>query len=228
MNAMISSLMHWVKALGDVSLARWVRLLGGLWLFGTGDALMKTADLGLAPWSVFADGISKQTVLQLGTVTILVGAAVLSLWVLIKERPGIGTVCNIVLIGTAINVMRPILPVFTELVPRIIEMVIGILAVGLGSAFYLSAQLGSGPRDGLMMGLHRKYGWSVRAARTIIEVTVLLLGVLLSGTAGAGTLAFALGIGPVVQAMFQLIGFRPPARAIAVTVSVAQPASASK
>ncbi len=208
MNAITS----FIASLKDISLARWLRMLVGLWIFGTGDALMVSARVGLSPWTVFAEGLSKLTGWQLGTITILVGAAVLFLWVFINEKPGIATVCNIVLIGTAINVMRPLLPMPDALPLQVMEMLLGVLVVGIGGALYLSAKLGAGPRDGLMMGLSRKYGWSVRVARTVIEVTVLALGWLLGGTVGIGTVAFALGIGPVLQFMLKVVGGQPVAQ----------------
>ncbi len=192
--------------MSDVTALRWLRLFGGLWLFGTGIALMVNARLGLGPWDVLSQGIAMRTGLRIGTVTMLVGAVVLLLWVFIRERPGIGTIANILLIGQAINLTLPLLPEF-ELVPiRFLELLLGMLVLGLGSAFYLGARLGAGPRDGLMLGLHRRTGWSIRVTRTIIEVGALSVGWLLGGTVGAGTIVLALGIGPVVQFMIRLVG----------------------
>ena len=202
----LNLIMELLAALKGISLVRWLRMLVGLWVFGIGDALMVNARVGLSPWTVFAEGLSKLTGWQLGTITILVGATVLGLWVFINEKPGVATLCNIVLIGTAINTMLPLLPMPDALPQRVLEMLVGVLVVGTGGALYLSAELGTGPRDGLMMGLARKSGWSVRVARMIIEVTVLALGWLLGGTVGIGTVAFALGIGPVLQFMLKLMG----------------------
>ena len=192
----------------DVSLQRWARLFGGLWLFGTGIALMVNARLGLGPWDVLSQGVAMRTGLRIGTVTMLVGAAVLVLWFFIRERPGIGTIANIVLIGQAINLTLPILPEFESAPLRFLELLLGMLVLGLGSAFYLGARLGAGPRDGLMLGLHRRTGWSIRVTRTVIEICALAVGWLLGGTVGAGTIVLALGIGPVVQFMIRLVGPR--------------------
>ncbi|MCX6017556.1 MAG: hypothetical protein NTZ50_03485 [Chloroflexi bacterium] len=193
----------------SISAARWLRLFFGLYVFGAGIALMHGANLGLGPWDVLSDGISKISGLQLGTVTILVGAAVLSLWLVIRERPGVGTVANILLIGTAVNLTEKFLPHF-ELVPvRFVQLLLGVAAVGLGSALYLGAKLGPGPRDGLMLGLHQRTGLSIRVARTSIELVVLVFGILLGGTAGIGTVIFAFGIGPTVQFMMRLLKTAP-------------------
>lgn len=189
-----------------VTLLRWARLFGGLWLFGTGIALMVNARLGLGPWDVLSQGVALRTGLRIGTVTMLVGAVVLLLWFFIRERPGIGTVANIVLIGQAINLTLPVLPEFESTPLRFLELLLGMLVLGLGSAFYLGARLGAGPRDGLMLGLHRRTGWSIRVTRTVIEVCALAVGWLLGGTVGVGTIVLALGIGPVVQLMIRLVG----------------------
>ncbi len=190
----------------DVTLLRWARLFSGLWLFGTGIALMVNARLGLGPWDVLSQGVAMRTGLRIGTVTMLVGAVVLLLWFFIRERPGIGTIANIVLIGQAVNFTLPILPEFESVALRFLELVLGMLVLGLGSAFYLGARLGAGPRDGLMMGLHRRTGWSIRVTRTVIEVCALAVGWLLGGTVGVGTIVLALGIGPVVHFMIRLVG----------------------
>lgn len=187
----------------SISAARWLRLVVGLYIFGAGIALMHGADLGLGPWDVLSDGISRISGLQLGTVTILVGAAVLSLWLIIRQRPGIGTVANILLIGTAVNLTELFLPRFDVLPVRFVQLLLGVAAVGFGSALYLSAKLGPGPRDGLMLGLHKRTGLSIRVARTSIELVVLVVGILLGGTAGLGTVIFAFGIGPTVQFMMK-------------------------
>lgn len=202
---------EWTAQLRDVTLLRWLRLFGGLWLFGTGIALMVNARLGLAPWDVLSQGVALRTGLRIGTVTMLVGAVVLLLWFLIRERPGIGTVANIVLIGQAINLTLPLLPEFESVPIRFLELLLGMLVLGLGSAFYLGARLGAGPRDGLMLGLHRRTGWSIRVTRTVIEVCALTVGWLLGGTVGVGTIVLALGIGPVVQFMIRLVDPRSAA-----------------
>ena len=178
---------------------RWGLLVLGLVCFGFGIALMKRADLGLSPWEVLADGISKRSGLAIGTVSILIGPPILLLWLPLGEKPGVGTLLNIVLIGLVTNFCLSFLPLLEALPVRAVQMAVGIVVIGLGSGLYLSTKLGPGPRDGLMTALSRKTGWSMRWTRTGIEITVLALGFLLGGTVGLGTLAFALGIGQVVQ-----------------------------
>ncbi|NJM42658.1 MAG: hypothetical protein HC853_18925 [Anaerolineae bacterium] len=182
-----------------MSARRWVLLLVGLACFGFGIALMKRAELGLSPWEVLADGISRRTGLAIGTVSILIGPPILLLWLPLGEKPGVGTLLNILLIGLVTNASLSLLPLLQAWPLRSAFMVLGILVIGIGSGLYLSTRLGPGPRDGLMTALSRKTGWSLRWTRTGIEVAVLALGVLLGGTVGLGTLAFALGIGQVVQ-----------------------------
>lgn len=195
------------------TMRRWARLLAGLLAFGIGIALMKHSDLGLGPWEVLNDGLSRQLGMELGTVGILVGIPILLLWLPLRERPGVGTLINIVVIGVVINAVLASLPpltAFTRLTPGApivaqgAEMAIGIAVIGLGSALYLGAGMGAGPRDGLMMGLTRRTGWSLRVTRTLIEIVALTVGWLLGGAVGVGTLAFALLIGPVIQWMFAL------------------------
>jgi uncharacterized membrane protein YczE len=174
-------------------------LLVGLVLFGIGIAFMAAAGLGLGPWEAFHQGIARITGLSLGTVSIVVGIPILALWWPIGERPGIGTIANVVVIGAATNLALAVLPVPVIVVVQLAYMLGGVVLIGLASGLYLAADLGAGPRDGLMTGLHHRFGWSIRRARTAIEVTVLILGWLLGGTIGLGTLVFALGIGPLVQ-----------------------------
>ena len=175
-------------------------LLLGLVLFGIGVALMAEAGLGLGPWEAFHQGISRLTGLELGTVSILLGVPILALWWPLGERPGYGTLLNVVLIGTSTNVALSVLPAFGGSAAQLAVMLLGVAVVAIGSGLYLAADLGAGPRDGLMTGLHRRFGWSIRRSRTAVELTVLLLGFLLGGTIGVGTVVFALGIGPLVQA----------------------------
>jgi len=174
-------------------------LLLGLIVFGLGIALMAQAGLGLGPWEAFHQGIARITGLALGTVSILVGVPVLALWWPLDERPGIGTILNVVLIGTATNVGIAVIPEMSQPQPQLVMMLAGVLVIGIGSGLYLAADLGPGPRDGLMTGVHHRFGWSIRRARTLIEVIVLVAGWLLGGTVGLGTVVFAFGIGPVVQ-----------------------------
>jgi uncharacterized membrane protein YczE len=174
-------------------------LLLGLVVFGIGIALMAQAGLGLGPWEAFHQGISRITGIPLGTVSILVGIPVLALWWPLGERPGIGTILNIALIGVATNVGIDLIPAMTEIPAQLAMMLAGVGVIGIGSGLYLAADLGPGPRDGLMTGLHHRFGWSIRRSRTLIEVAVLVAGWLLGGTIGLGTVVFAFGIGPIVQ-----------------------------
>lgn len=186
--------------------ARLVRLFAGLWVFGTGEALLVGSQLGNGPWTVFAEGVSLHTPLTIGIATQLIGVVVLAGWIPLRERPGLGTVCNVVVIGLAIDVMLPLLPGLDTAVARWTAVLAGVALVGLGSGLYLTANLGPGPRDGWMTGLHRRFGWSLSRVRLGIELTVLTLGWLLGGTVGLATLAFALLIGPAVGTAVGLLG----------------------
>ncbi len=175
-----------------------MRCVVGLALFGTGITLVIAADLGLAPWDVFHQGLSRRTGIPIGTVIILVGMALMVLWLPLRERPGWGTILNALEIGMVVNLLEPRLGTFDAPLARIAALVGGVAVVGLGSGLYIGSGLGSGPRDGLMTGLAR-LGWSLGRARTLIEVTVFAAGWALGGSVGLGTLVFALGIGPLVH-----------------------------
>lgn len=183
----------------SVVLPRLPGLLAGLILFGIGIACMAEADMGLGPWEVFHQGIARQTGLALGTVSILVGIPILLAWFPLGERPGVGTVLNILLIGTSTNVALGMIPPVVGQPQQLLLMLAGVVTIAAGSGLYLASDLGPGPRDGLMTGLHFRFGWSIRRARTAVELTVLLLGFLAGGTIGLGTIVFALAIGPLVQ-----------------------------
>ena len=174
-------------------------LILGLILFGFGIALMAEAGLGLGPWEAFHQGLGRLTGQEIGTISVLLGIPILLLWWPLGERPGIGTLLNVVLIGTATNIGIALLPSAAGVAFQLVMMLAGLVIIGIGPGLYLASDLGPGPRDGLMTGLHRRFGWSIRQARTIVEVTVLVLGWLLGGTIGPGTVAFAFGIGPLVQ-----------------------------
>lgn len=176
-------------------------LIVGLLCFGLGIGLMVESGLGLGPWEALHQGIARQVGLEIGTVSILLGIPILLLWWPLGERPGIGTLLNVVLIGAATNVAVSILPTppTDALAFRVALMVAGIVTIGCGSGIYLATDLGAGPRDGLMTGLHHRFGWSIRRARTLVELTVLGVGWALGGTVGLGTVVFAVGIGPLVQ-----------------------------
>jgi uncharacterized membrane protein YczE len=170
----------------------------GLALFGLGISLLIVAELGLAPWDVLHQGISKRTGIPIGTVIILIGLLLLILWIPLKERPGLGTLLNALEIGLVVDLVLPRLPHLESLPARGALLLAGIVLVGVGSGLYIGAGLGAGPRDGLMLGFER-LGLSVRAARTLIEVSVLGAGWALGGRVGVGTVLFAVGIGPLVQ-----------------------------
>jgi uncharacterized membrane protein YczE len=174
------------------------RLVGGLVLFGVGIALMVRADLGLAPWDVLHQGIAERTGIAIGTVTILTGLVVLLLWLPIRERPGLGTVLNVLVIGLVVDATLAVVPAPGALWLRVGFLAAGIFAFGPGSGLYIGSGLGPGPRDGLMTGLARR-GRSVRAVRTVIELAALAIGAALGGSIGIGTVAFALTVGPNVH-----------------------------
>jgi len=174
------------------------RLLGGLVLFGVGIALMVRADLGLAPWDVLHQGVAERTGIAIGNVTILTGVLVLLLWVPIRERWGLGTVLNVVVIGLVVDATLAVLAAPEAMWQRISFLAVGIFMFGPGSGLYIGAGLGPGPRDGLMTGLARR-GRSVRIVRTGIELAALAVGAALGGSVGIGTVAFAVTVGPNVH-----------------------------
>jgi uncharacterized membrane protein YczE len=175
------------------------KLLVGLLLFGFGIAFMAAAGLGLGPWEAFHQGIARKTGLELGTVSILLGVPILAMWLPLRERPGIGTLLNIILIGLATNAALGVLTTPREFALQLGLMALGVVTIGVASGLYLATDLGAGPRDGLMTGVHHRFGWSIRRARTALELTVLVAGFAMGGTVGIGTVVFALGIGPIVQ-----------------------------
>ncbi|MCX5066339.1 hypothetical protein OOJ91_10670 [Micromonospora lupini] len=190
---------------------RLTQLYAGLVVYGVSMALMIRSDLGLDPWDVFHQGLSERTGLSFGTVTIGVGALVLLLWIPLRQRPGLGTVSNVVVIGLVVDATLALLPTGGPLGVRIVLLITGIVANGAATALYLGAQLGPGPRDGLMTGfVARRPGLSIRLVRTVIEVTVLALGWLLGGTVGVGTVAYALAIGPLAQFFIPLVAVPAP------------------
>ena len=173
-------------------------LLLGLTLFGIGEGFLLLSDLGAAPWTVLAQGLSIRTGLSIGWVTLLVSTAVLLLWIPLRQKPGLGTVANIVVIALVLDLTYSWLPAPSGTVPRLLLALAGIAVIGLGSGFYLTAGHGPGPRDGWMTGLHHRTGRPVAQIRLGIEVTVLTAGWLLGGTVGIGTALFALLIGQSV------------------------------
>jgi len=187
---------------------RIVQLLGGLFLYGIGLALMVRAGIGVAPWDVLTQGISLRTGLPFGLVTNIVGAVVLLLWIPIRVRVGFGTVANVLLIGTSAQLGLTLIPQQDVPVLQGVVFAGGLALVAVATGLYIGARLGPGPRDGLMTGLHRRTGWPIWIVRTSIEVVVLAVGWALGGQFGIGTIAFALLIGPMVGVTLPL--FRIP------------------
>ncbi len=171
----------------------------GLILFGLGIAFMVEAGLGLGPWEVLHQGIARLTGTSIGTISILLGIPILALWWPLGERPGIGTLANVIVIGSVTNVALALLPTPSGVVLQLAFMLGGVVTIGLASGLYLAADLGAGPRDGLMTGIHHRFGFSISRSRTAVELAALIAGFLLGGTIGLGTVVFALGIGPIVQ-----------------------------
>jgi len=161
------------------------------------------AELGAAPWDVFHTGVSDRTGISVGNVVIITGVALLLLWIPLRERPGLGTLLNAIVIGLVVDLTLPWVPDSANLTMRFALMIGGVVVIAVGSGFYIGAGLGPGPRDGLMTGLAKRHMFgrqiSIRAARTGVEIAVLIAGIILGGSIGIGTAAFAFGIGPLVQ-----------------------------
>ena len=170
----------------------------GLYLFGTGDAMLVQSGLGVSPWTVLAQGLAARLGVSIGLATFIVSVAVLLAWIPLRERPGLGTISNAVIIAVALQVGVTFLPSPTNMFIQFAFVIVGILIIGLGSGLYLTTRMGPGPRDGWMTGIHLRTGWPVSAVRLGIEVVVLAAGWLLGGTVGIGTVMFAILIGPSV------------------------------
>jgi len=187
---------------------RLIQLFIGLTLYGAAMAMLLRAALGLDPWDVFHQGLATRIGLSFGMTVNVVGAFVLLLWIPLRQRPGIGTIANVLVIGTAVDLTLLVLPAFDDLSVRIGLLVGGIVLNGIAGAMYIGAGLGPGPRDGLMTGLNRRTGWSIRLVRTGIEFSVLAIGWLLGGTVGLGTVLYAIAIGPLVQTFLPMFTIR--------------------
>lgn len=183
---------------GSSGWRRGSQLFLGLVLFGASLALLVRAELGLDPWDVFHQGLSASTGVSIGVCTIAAGIVVLLLWIPLGQRPGIGTIANVVLVGVSLDAVLAVLPPLDGLAVRWALLVLGIVLNGIATGAYIGAGLGPGPRDGLMVGIARR-GVSVRIARTVIEIAVLIAGYVLGGTVGIGTVLYALAIGPIVH-----------------------------
>jgi uncharacterized membrane protein YczE len=186
------------KSRWDLSLNRSVILFFGLLIFGLGDSLLIQSQIGNAPWSVLAQGVSERLEITLGWSTFFISSLVLLLWIPLRERPGFGTLSNIVVIAFAIQLGITIFPSSDRFFISLLYCILGIALVGIGSAFYITCGLGSGPRDGLMTALHSRTGFRIGRVRLTIEAFVLILGATLGGTVGLGTLLFALFIGQAI------------------------------
>ena len=186
------------------------QLIIGLVVVGFGFASMVEANLGLGPWEVLHQGISNRIGLPIGTVGIFVGLLVLAAWIPLRQRLGIGTVLNVITIGIVIDLTMLVIPDLDSLFVRWPALLGGLLLVGVGGGLYIGAGLGPGPRDGLMTGMAGRGWFSIRAARTLLEVAALMAGWLLGGTVGIGTLLFAVGIGPLVQVFLARLSIGEP------------------
>ncbi|WP_043268207.1 membrane protein [Streptomyces sp. CT34] len=189
---------------------RLVQLYLGLTLYGVSMGLMVRAGLGLEPWSVLNQGISRHTGLSIGTVTIASGALILLLWIPLRQRPGLGTVSNVVILGLVMDATLALLPEVHALTARVPLLAFAVVLNGTATGLYISARFGPGPRDGLMTGLHRRTGRPVRLVRTCIEVTVLAVGFALGGSVGVGTVLYALAIGPMAQFSLRRFAIKGP------------------
>ena len=183
----------------------------GLCAFGAGEALLVASELGNSPWTVFAEGVAVQSTLSVATATVATSLVVLLLWIPLRQHPGLGTLANAVTVGLAIDATLALLPTLAGAPLRAGAVGVGVLLVALGSGLYLGAALGPGPRDGLMTGLHRRTGLPLAGVRAGLELGALGVGMLLGGTAGLGTLVFALAIGPAVAVALRALRASPAA-----------------
>ncbi|MNM80763.1 hypothetical protein D3C81_927390 [compost metagenome] len=194
---------------------RLLQLLLGLFLFGIASSLMIRASIGIAPWDVLSQGISLRSGWSFGLITNLVGVAVLLMWLPLRQRPGLGTVLNVLLIGPSAQLGLSILPPVSGLPWQVLVFIAGLLLLAIATGLYIGANFGPGPRDGLMTGLHARSGWAIWKVRTLIEATALAVGWWLGGNVGLGTLAFALLIGPLCGITLPLFDRRAAAIATA-------------
>ncbi|MGW1562169.1 membrane protein YczE [Streptomyces sp. NPDC002144] len=206
-------------------LRRLIQLYAGLVLYGVSSALLVEAGLGLEPWGVLHQGLARLTGLTIGVVSIIVGAAVLLLWIPLRQRPGLGTVSNVFVVGLAMDGTLDLVPNVRSLLVRIPLLVAAVLLNGVATGLYISARFGPGPRDGLMTGLHRRTGRSIRLMRTGIEVAVVATGFALGGTVGVGTVLYALSIGPLAQLFLRVFDV-PAASGGSTVVAEGQPEGA--
>ncbi|WP_093480992.1 MULTISPECIES: YitT family protein [unclassified Streptomyces] len=204
---------------------RSIQLYAGLALYGASSALLVRAGLGLEPWNVLHQGLAELTGLTIGVVSIVVGAAVLLLWIPLRQRPGLGTVSNVFVVGLAMDGTLALLPDARTLAVRVPLLLAGIVLNGVATGLYIAADFGPGPRDGLMTGLHRRTGRSIRLMRTGVEIAVVVTGFLLGGTIGIGTVLYAVSIGPLAQFFLRMFAV-PPAPDRGTVVAAATPEGA--
>ncbi len=204
---------------------RLVQLYTGLALYGASSALLVESGLGLEPWNVLHQGLAELTGLTIGVVSIFVGAAVLLLWIPLRQRPGLGTVSNVFVVGLAMDGTLALVPGTHGLTARVALLVAGIVLNGVATGLYIAASFGPGPRDGLMTGLHRRTGRSIRLVRTAIELAVVATGFALGGTVGIGTVLYAVAIGPLAQ-LFLRVFAAPAASDGSTAVATGQPEEA--
>ncbi len=197
---------------------RLVQLYVGLALYGASSALLVRAGLGLEPWGVLHQGLAERTGISIGVVSIIVGAVVLLLWIPLRQRPGLGTVSNVFVVGLAMDGTLAVVGDPDALGVRIPVMLLGIVLNGMATGLYIAARFGPGPRDGLMTGLNHITGRSIRLVRTAIEVAVVVTGFVLGGSLGAGTVLYALAIGPLAQLFLRMFALPSP---VATKVNVA-------
>ncbi|MFF4508543.1 YitT family protein [Streptomyces sp. NPDC001401] len=201
---------------------RLIQLYVGLALYGASAAFLVEAGLGLEPWGVLHQGLAELTGLTIGVVSIVVGAAVLLLWIPLRQRPGLGTVSNVFVVGIAMDGTLALVPDVHSLAVRIPLLLTGILLNGVATGLYIAARFGPGPRDGLMTGLHRRTGRSIRLMRTAIELAVVATGFTLGGTVGIGTVLYAVSIGPLAQLFLRTFDV-PSASGSSTVVAEGQP-----
>ncbi|MFJ9102562.1 YitT family protein [Streptomyces sp. NPDC102405] len=204
---------------------RLIQLYAGLTLYGASSALLVEAGLGLEPWGVLHQGLAELTGLSIGVVSIIVGATVLLLWIPLRQRPGLGTVSNVFVVGIAMDATLAAVPEMHGLALRIPLLLAGIVLNGVATGLYIAAHFGPGPRDGLMTGLHRRTGRSIRLMRTAVEVAVVITGFVLGGTIGIGTVLYAVSIGPLAQLFLRVFAV-PPASDGSTVVATGQPRGA--
>ena len=181
-------------------------LILGLTIFGFGEGLLIVSSAGASPWSVLAQGISLNLNLSIGTITFIVSVVVLFFWIPLSQKPGIGTILNAIIISIMIDICIKFVPIPDNYISQLFLAIMAVLTVGLGGGIYLVANLGAGPRDGLMVGLQRKTNLPIALVRAFLEISVVSIGWYLGGTVGVGTLLFAFGIGPAIALSLYLVG----------------------